>query len=922
MRMRLFSNKIFFFLLLLVFVSMAGLATLSLVDRFFDHFIAQLDETAENEEARIAIAHQLQAALKDLEINFFRYVSPVYNVDRTHAWSVAMVRIGEIKMMLTILEHGGAFQQIVPLNLRQDDLPSRSWHYFGGNKNSYVLNAINLTPKIGTIKGYLTQLRTDIEIIEDGFSPVAEEEKADVVTRILLTQKQAQPLFIEMYDTVSRLYHDGVQALRQIEKDINQRKEFYTYLEVAIVVAVAVLMFLLNILIVTIIRDIMKSQEAAESTIRQQNQFLNTVIESLTEPFLVIDAGNYEILMANSAACGEKKLEQHATCYQFQYNRSTPCHEEGIPCPLLQVKETLEPVTLEREIDSTTGDRQILTVHTYPILSDQNEMTHLIAHTIDITANRLAEEELLEAKEKAESATRSKGDFLANMSHEIRTPLNAVIGMTTLLLKTQLTEQQIYYVQTTHTSGEALLSIINEILDFSKIEAGKLTLERLPFNLRDCIEAALDLVALKAAQNNIELLYYLLPTENEQFIGDVTRIRQILLNLLSNAVKFTAEGEIKITAYIEYVDDRLKQTEQQAIIHLSVSDTGIGIPEEKRHNLFQSFSQVDVSTTRKFGGTGLGLAISKRLSEMMDGGIWVESEEGKGSTFHVDLTMAVADPMSSAGEQEHAEGLKTKNILLVVQNKTRRETLSAYVRAWKMRSLQAASVGDALALMETKKDFDIILLDVPEVDDMALKIQKHRAGKNAHIILCQPVTAPRTLSPKLACSILTKPIKMAAFHAALIKGVSAHQSAPEEPSQPADELDEKLGITHPLHILVVDDIRINQTVATGILNLMGYTADVAGNGEEAVEAALAKDYDLILMDAQMPVMDGIEATHLIREKIPAERQPRIVALTANALPGDRERYQDAGMDDYVSKPLTPPALYKAIKNTITSRDNQ
>ena len=538
----------------------------------------------------------------------------------------------------------------------------------------------------------------------------------------------------------------------------------------------------------------------------------------------------------------------------------------------------------------------------------------ILGIAIDITQRKEMEQALRRAMEEAEAASRAKSTFLANMSHEIRTPMNAVLGMTDLVLDTELTRDQRQHLETARDSAESLLAIINDILDFSKIEAGKLELESAPFNLREMVEDTVRSLAVRAHGQGIELACRIAPDTPETVVGDRVRLRQVLTNLVGNAVKFTPRGEVVMDVH------SAGDGNGRAKLQFSVVDTGIGIPQEKLDSIFKAFEQADTSMTRRYGGTGLGLAISSRLIELMDGKIWVESRPGYGSTFHFmaafDLPEASAP---TAARVQPAQILGTR-VLIVDDNATNRRILDEILRSWGMFPVAAAGAEEAIAQLNEAvrlgTPFPIVLSDVnmPEVDGFEFVERCRRDESLQSTVFIMLTSATRTgdaaLGKKLGIAAqLVKPVKQSELYDAIMESLGIAAPILDADKQAAS------APAGPLRILLAEDSVPNQKLAIGLLSRWGYTTVVAADGQQAVDRALSeRNFDLILMDVQMPELDGFDATRRIRQFEQAEgrRRTPIIAMTAHAMKGDRERCLEAGMDGYISKPVRAPELSRTI----------
>ncbi len=660
--------------------------------------------------------------------------------------------------------------------------------------------------------------------------------------------------------------------------------------------------------IATVQRDITE-RKRAERALREEKDFSETLIRSSLDGIFAFDR-QCRVTAWNPAMEQFSGMTRDAALGQSAPDLFPFLKSSGEDRRFREALEGTSGVSKDQPYGlPATGKQGYFEAYYSPLLGTSGEITGGLAVVRDTTARREAEVEMTRAKDAAEAAARSKSQFLANMSHEIRTPMNAVIGMTGVLLDTNLNLEQRDYVDTIRSAGEALLSIINEILDFSKAESGVLELEMNPFDLRAAIENALDLLTARAAEKNLDMGYVLEPTMPAMLVGDVGRLRQILVNLLSNAVKFTSSGHILVSVNAQALDTSKHR------IHFAVQDTGMGIPGDKLEQIFESFSQVDASTTRQHGGTGLGLAISKRLCEVMGGEIWVESVLGKGSTFHFTI---VADAAGTATAGQMTEGLSPltgKRLLVVDSSPCSRLVIKEHTELWGMQPAVFSSLTAAQDAVHTGNNYDVAMididlpgLDVPGLEKLRAKgplVLMHSIGSKKEMLAQMSLQALGTLSH-------ARPIRPSLLYNSLVTLFDGHPVQMRGGSR-VSHADPHMAERLPLRILVAEDNAVNQKLALLLLSRMGYRADVADNGLEALRSLKRQPYDVVFMDMQMPELDGIGTTRQIHALWPPEKRPWIIAMTANAMRADREQCLQSGMDDYLSKPVQASDLKAALE---------
>lgn len=673
-----------------------------------------------------------------------------------------------------------------------------------------------------------------------------------------------------------------------------------------------------SIVFTVFLRNVTKRRQAEEK-LDQERYLLHTLMDNLPDSIYFKNSESRFMRVSRGLALKFGLDGPAEALGKTDFDFFTEQHARQAWNDEQQMMSSGEPVLGKEEMETwPDGHRTWASTTKLPLRDKDGHIVGTFGISRDITQQKRVEEALRIAKEAAEAASRAKSDFLANMSHEIRTPMNAVIGMTELVLDTQLTSDQRDYLKMVLESADSLLLIINDILDFSKIEAGKLDLEHILFDLHESVGDTMKSLAVRAHKKGLELTHNVPADVPGSLIGDPNRLRQIVVNLVGNAIKFTDKGEVVLTVHTE------SQTDNEVVLHFAVTDTGIGIPPEKRDDIFKAFEQADTSTTRRFGGTGLGLTISSRLVELMGGKLWVESEVGRGSTFHFTAGFErgsnVAPPRPERAERASLIGLR---VLVVDDNATNRRILEEILRNWKMQPTAVAGAAQALeALDDASRNgtpFPLVLTDgnMPEIDGFTLAQRIKQSESLSGPIIMMLSSADRSgdiaRCEQMGISgYLMKPIKQSELFDAIATAVGLSPSATEVvvPNRYHD--------IRPLRILLAEDSLVNQKLGVGLLERQGHTVTIANNGREAVAALQSQDFDVVLMDVQMPEMDGLEATRLIRAgEQQSGRHVPIVAMTAHAMKGDRERGLAAGMDAYLVKPIRAKQVYETLRSIVT-----
>ncbi|EQA45654.1 PAS domain S-box protein [Leptospira broomii serovar Hurstbridge str. 5399] len=779
------------------------------------------------------------------------------------------------------------------------------------------LNSPNLRPKN---QKELLNIIADLEVEEKLLRDLIKDNQLQT-DQVVFLSTEIQNLKIQ----IRSVYNGQERGIAEVEKILSQmRNEELRLLEEKRAKRqsqIRITFILISILLLGTLSVILFSIQTIRKDIGEKKKITDRLIQSETRLLSILDGLPSAFTMLDK----EGRILFHNQVFAKRF--LSPTYENSLNLNVLfgpekkkYISKMLETsinrlVPVEYELDLPTQD-SMRTFHciNLPLLSVENEVYAICALFTDITVRKNYEDDLKKAKEEAEKANQAKSEFLAMMSHEIRTPMNGVIGMTELLLDSDLTGEKREYAEIIQKSGESLLSIINDILDYSKIESGTLRLESKEFSILETAEETLDLFRSSAAEKGIDLICHIDPNVPDIIIGDKLRLRQVLINLFGNSLKFTEKGEVFLSAEVS------KKDKSFCTIRFSVRDTGIGIPKEKQKQLFNPFYQVDTSSTRKYGGTGLGLSISYRLIKMMGGRIWLESDVNKGTTFSFEIQAESVEQKNQVIPNINYPGLENRKILIIDDNATNLRILSHQLQILGLMTFSSSSKEEALSLLDLGILPELAILDYNLAGNNGVQIAQELRRRNflfPLILLSSSILdiKEREIADQLFLRQLSKPVKKKELEQIvteiLITGTEKGKA--NRSSSYLEKQKDLLQSTYPFEVLIAEDNEINLSLAKRILQKLGYSPIVATNGKQVLNRLREAKFDVVLMDVHMPEMDGIQATQVIRNTWPQNEQPYIIAMTAAAMQGDREICLRAGMNDYVSKPIVFEELIHALR---------